>query len=1435
MDKSKLKKLLLVNCSAVIWAILGVSSVAQITPDTTLPSPSIVNSQANQTLITGGTTIGNHLFHSFSEFSVPTGTSTRFNNALGIQNIFTRITGSNASTIDGLIQANGTANLYLLNPNGILFGANAQLDIGGSFVASTSDRLTFDTGEFSAVNPQAPPLLTISVKPGLQTARVGSAIVAQGNLSVPQDLTLHADQLQLNGQLQAGRNLTLRSANPMLSNGSRFNSGGNVRIERSDDSLGTLISFQTPVVRALGDVELEAYQGGSLQILAGGSVKIPGFVRIENPPASTPIVSSVPLSDGTTLAIDSQAESTLDVRAGVKLGETTSSRADIQIGTIAFAEGSGKRIGNVLLTNQFEPNLLLAGDIEIGHTDAVAVNTNGLQMTIDSRGRFDVGRVLLGFSVFGTGGDTKVLAQNDVLIPYMRTVGEFGNGGNVTIASGRDINLLGGIDTSAVRMGNSGKIQLAAAGNITSNTLLSVGRADGDSADISLSAGGTINLIGTISTLTDTGKAGNIQLTAKGNITTGVLDSGSVSGSAGQVQLTSLEGGIDTTQGVISASTSIPAGNGNAVTLNAAGDIKANLIRSAGGFTGKSGDITLTSLNGSIFVQDGNLFSATLGTGEAGKITLKAAQNVSIVASDLSSSVIFGFGGKAQDITIDAGNSILLDRTALASSSGIEDLAVSNSFGLRDLANFSEIVAYWGIGDAGNISLKAGQDISIRDSALYSTVVYTSEGNAGNIDIAAKQVTLERIRGGFRYPGVYAFSRGQGDAGDVTIGADSLTILGTSIETGQSFAAIGQSGNIKLNVRDNMLLDGHVWMTMITTQIKPSGQSVQSIGSKGNIDINAGSLTLRNGVEIGTGVGDTSPAYVGDIGDATGNAGNIDLKVSRDLSISESAISSRVFSNGTGNAGKINIQAGSIRADRAVITSSTAGRGNANTIRLSADSMNLNNTDISSAVQPGGRGEGREIIVNARSLFLNNGTQINTVASGAGSAGNVQVVADDMNIGGLNFTRTPTNFLYAWQPIPGQDFGERPFANAFPSSTAPDFLDGVTSGIFSSTNTQSQGGNITVNARSLTLSDNAAIDARTTASGAGGTISINADQIDLQSGGQISAVTTGQGQGGRISLTANQVQISGTDPTYLDRLRQFQGQTDIYGKARVANQGAESGVFASTEPLSSGSGGTIAIASRNVAISDKGVISVDSKGSGNGGEIQVNAGNLTLDRGNILAKTESGEGGNIALTVQNLLKLRRNSQISATANQSGNGGNIDITADGFILAVPNENSDITANANQGRGGNIRIKTQSIFGITPTSLPTEFSSDITASSEIGLDGTVKLTTLQAEPNQRVQKLPQLVDTSDQIAQTCSPQMRSNQFVITGRGGLPPNPTEALNVPQVWSATDARAEGGSAQDSTIAEATHWVKSSDGTVALVAGAPVQSNLPNCLGVQP
>ncbi len=177
-DRINLKKLSLVRWLIFIGISLFVNNgcafaQSQIVPDNTLGSEaSQVRSNGEvegvpAELIEGGASRGTNLFHSFQEFNVEEGQRVDFANPTGIDNILTRITGSNISNILGTLGVNGSADLFLINPNGIIFGEGAQLDISGSFLGSTASSILFEGAEFSATDIENPPLLTINAPIGL--------------------------------------------------------------------------------------------------------------------------------------------------------------------------------------------------------------------------------------------------------------------------------------------------------------------------------------------------------------------------------------------------------------------------------------------------------------------------------------------------------------------------------------------------------------------------------------------------------------------------------------------------------------------------------------------------------------------------------------------------------------------------------------------------------------------------------------------------------------------------------------------------------------------------------------------------------------------------------------------------------------------------------------------------------------------------------------------------------------------------------------------------------------------------------------------------------------------------------------------------------------------------------------------------------------------
>lgn len=189
---------------------------AQLVPDGSLGAESsllVEGAIADQpaTLIEGGAVRGGNLFHSFGEFNVGTGQLVYFANPAGIDHILSRVTGDAPSNIFGTLGVAGPADLFLVNPNGIVFGPDAALDITGSFYATTADAIPLGAGSFSATNPAQSTLLTVdpSVVFTQYLSADSGAITSRGRLAAAGDLVLAAHRLDLQGEIGAGGELTL--------------------------------------------------------------------------------------------------------------------------------------------------------------------------------------------------------------------------------------------------------------------------------------------------------------------------------------------------------------------------------------------------------------------------------------------------------------------------------------------------------------------------------------------------------------------------------------------------------------------------------------------------------------------------------------------------------------------------------------------------------------------------------------------------------------------------------------------------------------------------------------------------------------------------------------------------------------------------------------------------------------------------------------------------------------------------------------------------------------------------------------------------------------------------------------------------------------------------------------------------------------------------
>ncbi|BAZ44428.1 hypothetical protein NIES4102_14370 [Chondrocystis sp. NIES-4102] len=239
----------LVYCQ-ILFCTLGClfsnNSNAQVTTDGTVNTQ--VTQNGNVAEITGGETQGNNLFHSFQDFSINTGNEATFNNADNITNIFSRVTGGNISNIDGLIRTNGTANLFLINPAGIIFGENASLDIGGSFYASSASSILFNEGEFNATDINTPPTLTINAPIGL------------GFRSAPGDIINRSVVNNRRGlEVSPGNNIALLGGDVKLAGGSINAPGGLIELGGLSNSgqinINTVGGFEFPEAIDRSNVE----------------------------------------------------------------------------------------------------------------------------------------------------------------------------------------------------------------------------------------------------------------------------------------------------------------------------------------------------------------------------------------------------------------------------------------------------------------------------------------------------------------------------------------------------------------------------------------------------------------------------------------------------------------------------------------------------------------------------------------------------------------------------------------------------------------------------------------------------------------------------------------------------------------------------------------------------------------------------------------------------------------------------------------------------------------------------------------------------------------------------------------------------------------------------------------------------------------------------
>jgi filamentous hemagglutinin family protein len=873
-----------------------------ITPsglNTQISAPIAVGGQIQFNII-GGTRPdgGLNLFHSFGEFGVPTDNIANFLNDTGLptSNILGRVTGGNPSSIFGTIQTEGfgNANLFLMNPAGILFGSNATLDVRGAVTFTTANYLRLGEGGVADAG-------IFHADSALANVLTSAPVAAFGFLSSnPTAISVQGSTLTV----APGQSISLV--------------GGNSGFEYTDPDTGNTAPTSVPggVTVAGGTLSASGGQINLVSVASPGEVLSSSFTSAPNiNGAEFTDLGTVSLTEGTLVDVSAESAGSVKIRGGefvienskvsADTGSTDAASIAIDINIIdavslshadlpvlaARTSGTGNA-GDILVTS---------GSLDATFSSSAGRETSGSESLIDSHtmGSGDAGNVTITTGPLTMNGDP--FAPGYFI--DSGTGGE-GNGGNVNITTGDAHFTSGGINT-----GDNTFFGVGSGGNFTirAESLLLEGISFATDSSNARAGALTFEISGLLH-ITENSFVSNISLLGENPIT------------------------LKADHLIVEQNTRILSGTA----LNAGGDtnISARIVefRVGGSIStqtfgdGDAGNIHLTAMESVHLLDDpfttaSGLFTTSFGTpefgshGNAGNITIDTPRLEMTNGARINSTTLTA--GRGGDVIITASDSVSIagERTFDVPEE-MFSLGGTRASGIYTRTAGSELCAGT-CGDAGHVNITTGS-LTLQNGGLIDSGT-TNNGQGGNITIGATgQVLLSGTMEDGTPSGISSRTIGtasnSGDGGNISLTAGQSVTMSDGASLSASSTGLGNAGNITAIAGDDFIMEN----SSITTQ------ATQASG--GNIKIGAADqILIRNSL--------ISASVMG----GGGSGGNISIDPTAVI-LQNSQILARAV---LGNGGNITIVTPLFLADSTSFVSASSQFGLNGTVTIQSPTSNL--------------------------------------------------------------------------------------------------------------------------------------------------------------------------------------------------------------------------------------------------------------------------------------------------------------------------------------------------------------------------------------------------------------------------------------------------------------------------------------------------------------